>query len=141
MQSGRGWLNATAPLNMPRIFVTLLTFQALRGWLNATAPLNTLQHTFQWDSKPCDAIAQFSIPVIFQLFITPFHITVIYLTGLSTTSSSISQSWSHKSKHVWEAIRKGYANTTLVRMVRIFPSFGVGGAVNTYFRKLQYTSS
>ncbi len=37
---GTSWVNAAAPMNILRMFVTELVFQLPMGWLNAAAPQN-----------------------------------------------------------------------------------------------------
>ena len=44
--------------------------------------------------------------------------------------------WREASNEQREFIKKEYVKTTLARMSRIFPAFGIGGVVNKYVRKI-----
>ena len=109
-----------------------------------------LQHLQpQWTAAHCDLIAQLSIPVLFQVLITPFHIAGIYLTATSRSIVSPSTTCATSTENrdrdkgsagMWRAIRRGYVSSTLLRMLRVFPSFGLGGCANIYFRKLHSTA-
>ena len=60
-----------------------------------------------------------------QIFSTPLH-----LHGLDLYNREVATS-NERMKFVGQE----YVKTTLARMARIFPAFGVGGVINKYVRK------
>mmetsp|Transcript_9977 Transcript_9977/g.18625 ORF Transcript_9977/g.18625 Transcript_9977/m.18625 type:complete len:84 (+) Transcript_9977:2-253(+) len=81
--------------------------------------------------------AQLVVPVLFQFFISPFHIAGIFLTAEGSTAGAGGSTRS--SQVLLSAIQHGYVSTTALRMARVFPSFGLGGCVNSYCRKMHYS--
>ncbi|KAI8373707.1 hypothetical protein BD560DRAFT_446225 [Blakeslea trispora] len=96
-----------------------------------TAPVHIahlLQQTsFQPSSKSANTIAQLSCPAIVQIVSTPVHLLGLDLynrPGVSMASRN-------------QLIRKEYFKSTLARVGRIGPAFGIGGVGNTYFRSFR----
>jgi len=73
----------------------------------------------------CGLIAQLSLPVLFQTITCPLH-----LLGLSFMMNP-SSSFSDRMLFLQEKV----IGSTAIRMLRIFPAFGVGGVTNTELRK------
>lgn len=71
-------------------------------------------------------LAQFAAPAAVQLASTPVH-----LLGLDIYNRPDVRGWRER----WAAVRKNYAVSTLARMGRILPAFGVGGVVNVKVRR------
>lgn len=82
-------------------------------------------------------VAQFAAPAAVQLFSTPIHLLGLDLynrpTTTTTTGSGLARDPSWRSR--WAQIRKNWASSTLARICRIIPAFGVGGTVNTKVRR------
>jgi len=73
------------------------------------------------------SIAQFATPAAVQLFSTPIH-----LLGLDLYNRTGRQiAWSDR----WSLVKKNWAASTVARMCRIIPAFGVGGVVNMRVRR------
>ena len=73
------------------------------------------------------SIAQFATPAAVQIFSTPVH-----LLGLDLYNRTGRQiSWSDR----WSIVKKNWAASTVARMCRIVPAFGVGGVVNMRMRR------
>lgn len=72
-----------------------------------------------------DTLAQLLAPVSMQLFSTPLHLLGLDLYNRPDATQTERGSF----------IRNEYVKTTMARMARIFPAFGVGGVVNTGIRK------
>jgi hypothetical protein len=71
--------------------------------------------------------AQFIAPAALQLFSTPVH-----LLGLDLYNRNGEKvSWSSR----WSQVKKNWWMSSLARMCRIVPAFGIGGVVNTKVRK------
>ena len=78
-----------------------------------------------YGKESSDAIAQLFTPVSMQILSTPLHLhgLDLYNRDIATTGERI------------KFIGQEYVKTTLARMARIFPAFGVGGVINKYVRK------
>ncbi|KAJ1435077.1 hypothetical protein B484DRAFT_446311 [Ochromonadaceae sp. CCMP2298] len=72
-----------------------------------------------------DMLAQLFTPVSMQILSTPLH-----LYGLDMYNRSVATAAQRQ-----EFVKTEYLKTTLARMARIFPAFGIGGVVNKYVRK------
>lgn len=72
-----------------------------------------------------DTAAQLITPVSMQILSTPLHLFGLDLYNRSGVSSSDRVSF----------VKQEYVKTTLARMARIFPAFGIGGVVNKSVRK------
>lgn len=70
--------------------------------------------------------AQFLAPAAIQLASTPLH-----LLGLDLYNRSARLGWGAR----WTKVRKDWFMSSLARMCRIIPAFGVGGVVNARVRK------
>ena len=84
-----------------------------------------IQPSFNLPKSTADNIAQLITPVSMQILSTPLH-----LYGLNLYNVPEAQ---HSDRV--QFIQREYVKTTLARMARIFPAFGVGGVVNKYVRK------
>eukprot|EP00599_Poterioochromonas_sp_BG-1_P011516 CAMPEP_0173160088 /NCGR_PEP_ID=MMETSP1105-20130129/17584_1 /TAXON_ID=2985 /ORGANISM="Ochromonas sp., Strain BG-1" /LENGTH=268 /DNA_ID=CAMNT_0014078821 /DNA_START=92 /DNA_END=898 /DNA_ORIENTATION=- len=84
-----------------------------------------MQTKFGISTFTADTSAQLITPVSMQILSTPLHLFGLDLYNRSgvTTAERIS------------FIRREYVKTTLARMARIFPAYGIGGVVNKYVRK------
>lgn len=85
-----------------------------------------LSSSFGIERAKADNIAQLFTPVTIQIFSTPLH-----LHGLDLYNRDIATQQERLA-----FIGREYISTTLARMARIFPAFGIGGVVNKYIRKL-----
>jgi hypothetical protein len=74
--------------------------------------------------KYSDTLSQLICPCLVQIFSTPLH-----LFGLDVYNNS-----NNNSAKRLEFIKREYFKTTLARMSRIFPAFGIGGLCNKYYR-------
>ena len=70
--------------------------------------------------------AQFLAPAAIQLVSTPLH-----LLGLDLYNRGGKVGWRAR----WDKVRKDWGMSSLARMCRIIPAFGVGGVVNARVRK------
>jgi hypothetical protein len=73
-------------------------------------------------------LAQFAAPAAVQLFSTPVH-----LLGLDMYNrpGALAGGWRDR----WAAVKKNWGVSTLARVCRIVPAFGVGGVVNMKVRR------
>ena len=78
-----------------------------------------------WKSAHADNLSQIATPVAMQIVSTPFH-----LHGLDLYNRS-NQTYLERILF----LKREYIKTTLARMARIFPAYGVGGVVNRYLRQ------
>lgn len=85
-----------------------------------------LQRNTSIKKETADTFTQLITPVTMQLFSTPLH---LYGLDLYNRNSAVSTS------DRISFIRREYVKTTLARMARILPAFGIGGVVNKYIRK------
>ena len=84
-----------------------------------------LQKKMKYSKSVGDTSAQLITPVAMQVLSTPLHLLGLnlYNSPSSLTSDRIA------------FIRQEYLKTTLARMSRIFPAYGVGGVINKKVRK------
>ncbi|KAF4126499.1 hypothetical protein GMORB2_0235 [Geosmithia morbida] len=73
--------------------------------------------------------AQFAAPAAVQVISTPLHL--LGLDMYNRPSGSGAPSWSDR----WAQVKGTWAPSTLARMCRIIPAFGVGGVVNRSVRE------
>lgn len=77
-------------------------------------------------------VAQFAAPAAVQVLSTPLHLLGLDLynrpKGLEATKGP---SWGQR----WDIVRKNWGISTMARMFRIVPAFGVGGVVNFKVRR------
>jgi len=71
-------------------------------------------------------IAQFLAPATVQIFSTPMH-----LLGLDLYNRGMGVTWGER----WGIVKKNWAVSSVARMCRIVPAFGVGGVVNLKVRR------
>ncbi len=100
--------------------MTILASFSLPGIISAK-----MQSEMDFGKTSADTLAQLITPVSMQILSTPLH-----LLGLDIYNRSSATGAERK-----EFIQREYVKTTLARMARIFPAFGVGGVVNKYVRK------
>ncbi|KAI0843246.1 hypothetical protein F5Y06DRAFT_257262 [Hypoxylon sp. FL0890] len=74
-------------------------------------------------------IAQFVAPAAVQLFSTPVHLLGLDLYNRPGAGGRVS--WRDR----WTQVRKNWAISTVARMCRIVPAFGLGGTVNMKVRR------
>lgn len=79
---------------------------------------------FLKSKKASDTIAQLACPAVMQLLSTPLHL--LGLDMYNNAKSTPGQRFS--------LVRREYIKSTLARMARIAPAFGVGGVGNSYIR-------
>jgi hypothetical protein len=84
-----------------------------------------LQDGFGFGKTLADTSAQLLTPVSMQILSTPLH-----LIGLHMYNSPVATN-----QERFSFLQKEYVKTTLARMARIFPAYGIGGVVNKYVRK------
>lgn len=72
-----------------------------------------------------DVLSQLFTPVSMQILSTPLHLygLDLYNRGMATNAERIA------------FVGQEYIKTTMARMARIFPAFGVGGVINKFVRK------
>lgn len=78
------------------------------------------------DGERGRTLAQFAAPAAVQVVSTPVH-----LWGLDVYNRPGGQGWRGR----WEAVRRNWAVSTMARVCRIVPAFGVGGVVNFRVRR------
>lgn len=69
--------------------------------------------------------AQVATPVMMQIFGTPLH-----LLGLDLYNRNRALAWADR----WTQVKRAWPRTTVARMCRVLPAFGIGGVVNTKTR-------
>ncbi|CEP17133.1 hypothetical protein [Parasitella parasitica] len=93
-----------------------------------TAPTyiaNALQNSsFVSTEKSANVVAQLVCPAAVQLASTPVHLYALDLYNRPTVSMAMRG----------QLIKKEYVKSTLARIGRIGPAFGIGGVGNTFFR-------
>jgi hypothetical protein len=85
-----------------------------------------LHRDFGYNRKSAETCAQLFTPVTMQLLSTPLHLhgLDLYNRDVATKSERLS------------FIAKECIQTTLARMARIFPAYGIGGVVNKQIRNI-----
>ena len=73
-----------------------------------------------------ESIAQFVAPAAVQVFSTPLHLLGLDFYNRNGTTTIAQR---------WQAVRSAWAVSTLARLCRIVPAFGVGGVVNAGVRR------
>ncbi|KAI1106638.1 hypothetical protein F4804DRAFT_300018 [Jackrogersella minutella] len=74
-------------------------------------------------------VAQFVAPAAVQLFSTPVHLLGLDMYNRPAAGGSVS--WRDR----WAQVRKNWAISTVARICRIVPAFGLGGTVNMKVRR------
>eukprot|EP01039_Chlorochromonas_danica_P001090 gene1090-1180_t len=100
--------------------MTILASFSLPGIISAR-----LQSDYKVEKLMADTSSQLITPVAMQILSTPLHLLGLDIYNRPTAGSSDRV----------EFIKKEYIKTTLARMARIFPAYGIGGVVNKYVRK------
>eukprot|EP01023_Acetabularia_acetabulum_P009994 TRINITY_DN14538_c0_g1_i10.p3 TRINITY_DN14538_c0_g1~~TRINITY_DN14538_c0_g1_i10.p3 ORF type:complete len:285 (+),score=25.38 TRINITY_DN14538_c0_g1_i10:637-1491(+) len=85
---------------------------------------NNLHEQYGWSYGTCHTIAQLLCPVAVQVVTTPWHLLALDCYNRQGVSPV----------ERMRLIRGEVVKSTLARMGRIFPAFGVGGVSNKYFR-------
>lgn len=101
--------------------MTILASFSLPGIISKSL----LQDGFGMGKTLSDTAAQLITPCSMQILSTPLH-----LYGLNRYNVPVAS----KEERI-SFIKQEYVKTTLARMARIFPAFGIGGVVNKYVRK------
>lgn len=100
--------------------MTILASFSLPGIISQRA-----QDQLKINKTVADTTAQLLTPVSMQILSTPIHLFSLDVYNRSTATGAERISF----------IKQEYVKTTLARMARIFPAYGIGGVVNKYFRK------
>lgn len=100
--------------------MTILASFSLPGLIS-----QRLQNEMGVGKFAADTSAQLITPVSMQILSTPLHLFGLDLYNRPGVSSAQRITF----------IKEKYVETTLARMSRIFPAFGIGGVVNKYVRK------
>ena len=87
--------------------------------------LSTKMQDSGYTKGTSDVLSQLLTPVSMQILSTPLH-----LLGLNLYNREVATS-----QERIKFIGQEYVKTTLARMARIFPAFGVGGVINKSVRK------
>jgi len=86
---------------------------------------------FQVDHHTADIIAQLITPCTVQFMTSPLQLLGMDLYNRPTGEKNII---TYKMR--WEFIKKEYLGTSLARVSRIFPAYGIGGVLNKYLREV-----
>lgn len=86
-----------------------------------------MQDKLGYEKTFSDTSSQLITPVCMQLFSTPLHLHGLDLYNRNVVSTGTPSRLAF--------IQREYLKTTLARMARIFPAFGVGGVINKSMRK------
>ena len=100
--------------------MTILASFSLPGLISAR-----MQRDMKVDRVAADTLAQLVTPVSMQILSTPLHLLGLDIYNRASATNAERKSF----------VQQEYVKTTLARMARIFPAFGVGGVVNKYIRK------
>lgn len=84
-----------------------------------------MQHDMHMSKLKADTLSQLITPVSMQILSTPLHLLGLDIYNRANASKEERKAF----------IQKEYLKTTMARMARIFPAFGIGGVVNKYIRK------
>lgn len=87
----------------------------------------SLQGSTNWSVNQCDIVSQFTVPVLGQLFISPFHLAGVQAVNLG-------QGKPMKFGKTMSFIQQNFIGTTILRMFRVLPAFGFGGVTNNLVR-------
>lgn len=114
------------PLRSYALFATRDSMTILASF-SLPGPLSLqMQKHFACSPSFADNTAQLFTPVSMQILSSPLH-----LHGLDLYNRNTQVSFADRISF----IKQEYVKTTLARMARIFPAFGVGGVLNKYIRK------
>jgi hypothetical protein len=100
--------------------MTILASFSLPGLISTE-----LQNKFSVEKFTADTSAQLLTPCSMQILSTPLHLFGLDLYNRPGMTGAERISF----------IKAKYLETTLARIARIFPAFGIGGVVNKYVRK------
>eukprot|EP01038_Epipyxis_sp_PR26KG_P008602 gene8602-11626_t len=85
-----------------------------------------MQRDLEMEKSKADTTAQLLLPISMQILSTPLHLLGLDVYNRPTIeNNSISRI---------KFIQQEYLKTTLARMARIFPAYGVGGVINKSMR-------
>ena len=114
------------PLSSMSLFATRDSMTILASFSLPGLISERMQNDMNFGKTSADNLAQLITPVSMQILSTPLHLFGLDLYNRDKVNSSNDRV---------EFIRKEYVKTTLARMARIFPAFGVGGVINKSIRK------
>jgi hypothetical protein len=114
------FFNLFVGLFATRDTMTILASFSLPGLIS-----QHMQDNQSYSKTTADTISQLLTPVSMQIISTPLHLhgLDLYNRDHATTNERI------------KFVGQEYIKTTMARMARIFPAFGVGGVINKYVRK------
>lgn len=85
-----------------------------------------LQQRFFLGKQTAENVAQLTVPCMMQFVSSPLHLYGLDIYNRSEPTVTCAERLAR--------IKENYIKTTLARIARIFPAFGVGGVVNKYVR-------
>eukprot|EP01092_Planopodium_desertum_P016126 TRINITY_DN8875_c0_g1_i4.p1 TRINITY_DN8875_c0_g1~~TRINITY_DN8875_c0_g1_i4.p1 ORF type:complete len:266 (-),score=0.77 TRINITY_DN8875_c0_g1_i4:83-880(-) len=77
------------------------------------------------EKSKADILAQLTTPCVAQFFSSPMHLLGLDLFNYPEKTSAERRSF----------VRREYLKTSIARVCRIFPAYGIGGVMNTLFRR------
>lgn len=84
-----------------------------------------------WEKMGGQTTAQFVAPAAIQVFSTPLHLLGLDLYNRADNGKGGKIPWGDRAKMVW----KNWGVSTVARVCRIVPAFGIGGVVNAKVRR------
>ena len=114
--------NSSMGLFATRDTMTILASFSLPGLISLR-----MQDQMNYSKGNADTLAQLLTPVSMQILSTPLHLYGLDLYNRPGTGVTSAERMAF--------VQQEYLKTTLARMSRIFPAFGVGGVINKEVRK------
>ncbi|KAI1502403.1 hypothetical protein F5X99DRAFT_379393 [Biscogniauxia marginata] len=112
------------------IFCSFNVPQLLGPWLSERMGREIRRHV---DGA---TVAQFVAPAAVQLLSTPVHLLGLDLYNRpSAAATAAARGFSPSWRDRWSQVRKNWLVSSVARVCRILPAFGVGGTVNTKVRR------
>jgi hypothetical protein len=122
---GVGAVNKLFPMRSYPLFATRDSMTIVAAF-TLPGPISlALQDRLQWSPTLADNTAQLFTPVSMQVLSTPLHLHGMDLYNRNGRISLADR---------LSFIKQEYVKTTLARMARMFPAFGIGGVINKYIR-------
>lgn len=109
------------------LFATRDCMTILASFTLPTIVGKTLDKQFYLGKQTADNIAQLTVPCMMQFVSSPLHLHGLDLYNRPNPAITYADRFAR--------IRREYMKTSLARIARIFPAFGIGGVVNKYVRK------
>ncbi|XP_037039948.1 uncharacterized membrane protein C365.16-like [Bradysia coprophila] len=109
------------------LFATRDCMTILASFTLPTMVGEALDKRFAIGKQNADNLAQLTVPSLMQFVSSPLHLYGLDKYNRSDRSLTFSDRFSR--------VRQEYLKTSLARVGRIMPAFGVGGVVNKYVRK------